>query len=143
MQLVVEKYISDRQSNGKLPSRALVSLNIVNMFNKISREIIAAEFPSLEGFADKLYEEDGETYIKMEDGWAVIPVTEVHHEDVEFFLETFNRLATPLGEVLNVTKTRIMTSTSHESIVNKMLASKDEKVVQIGESLPKSWKTDI
>ena len=75
----VEKYISDRESSGKLPSRALVSLDILNMFNEISREtlceIIATNFPSLEGFADMLYEEDGETYVKIEDGsWAVIPV---------------------------------------------------------------------
>jgi hypothetical protein len=58
MQLGVEKYISDRESSGRLPSRALVSLDIVNMFNAISRErlreIIAADFPSLEGFADML-----------------------------------------------------------------------------------------
>ncbi len=81
MQLGVEKYISDRESSGRLPSRALVSLDIVNMFNAISRErlreIIAADFPSLEGFADMLYDEDGETYVIMEDGsWSVIPVTE-------------------------------------------------------------------
>jgi hypothetical protein len=52
MQLGVEKYISDRESSGKLPSRALVSLGILNMFNEISREtlceIIATNFPSLD-----------------------------------------------------------------------------------------------
>jgi hypothetical protein len=205
MQLGVEKYISDRESSGRLPSRALVSLDIVNMFNAISRErlreIIAADFPSLEGFADMLYDEDGETYVKMEDGsWAVIPVTEgfaqgcpvsplfaaivlnsiiqkiqpmletkakerlrnndtgddsqgtiglimayvddvnilLHHDDVEFFLDTFNKLATPLGGVLNVTKTRIMTSTSNKSLVDIMLASPDENIVRTGESLDRA-----
>lgn len=35
------------------------------------------EFPKLEIFADMLYEEDGETYIKTEYGtWAIVPVCE-------------------------------------------------------------------
>ena len=62
----------------------------------------------------------------------------LHHDDVEFFLETFNKLATPLGGVLNVTKTRIMTSTSNKSLVDIMLASPDENIVQTGESLDRA-----
>ena len=61
----------------------------------------------------------------------------LHHDDVEFFLETFNKLATPLGGVL-ITKTRIMTSTSNKSLVDTMLASSDEKIVQTGESLDRA-----
>ena len=81
MQLGVDKYITERESNGDLPTRSLVSLDLINMFNAISREelreIIANDFPALESFADMLYEEDGETYVRMGDGsWAIIPVTE-------------------------------------------------------------------
>ncbi|KAL7506690.1 hypothetical protein ACHAXN_003926 [Cyclotella atomus] len=36
----------------------------------------------------------------------------LHHDDVEFFLERFEQLATPLGAVLNKEKTRIMTTTT-------------------------------
>eukprot|EP00956_Cyclotella_meneghiniana_P026978 scaffold59555_cov23-Cyclotella_meneghiniana.AAC.1 len=65
----------------RLPTRSLVSLDIVNMFNAASREelceIIANVFPTLEGFADMLYEEDGQTYVRMGDGsWTVIGVKE-------------------------------------------------------------------
>ena len=77
----VEKYISNLTDAGLLPSRALVSLDIRNMFNAISRhklrEIVREEFPSLEAFVDCLYEDQGSTVVKMEDGsWETIPVTE-------------------------------------------------------------------
>ena len=81
MQLGVDKYITERESSRQLPTRALVSLDLVNMFNAVSREelreIISNDFPALEHFADMLYEEDGETYVRMGDGsWSVIDVTE-------------------------------------------------------------------
>ncbi len=81
MQLGVDKYISEPEAEEKLPSRALVSLDIINMFNAISREdllsIVATEFPRIEAFTDMLYKESGETYVKMEDGsWAIIKVEE-------------------------------------------------------------------
>eukprot|EP00956_Cyclotella_meneghiniana_P041000 scaffold211404_cov36-Cyclotella_meneghiniana.AAC.3 len=81
MQLGVDKFITEPEEKKHLPTRALVSLDIVNMFNAVSREelreIIARDFPTLEGFADMLYEENGETYVRMGDGsWAVIDVEE-------------------------------------------------------------------
>ena len=175
MQLGGDKYISEPEAEEKLPPRALVSLDIINMFNAISREdfrsIVATVFPRIEAFADMLYKESEETYVKMEDGsWAVIKVEEgfsqgcpvspvfaaivlnailrkiqphleararlwlseghpgddghgtlglimayvdnvnvlLHHDDIEFFLDEFTRLARPRGGILNTTKTRIM-----------------------------------
>ena len=61
MRLGVEKYISTPESEGRLPSRALVSLDIRNMFNAVSRhklrEIIANEFPHLLPFTNMLYQD--------------------------------------------------------------------------------------
>jgi hypothetical protein len=79
--LGVEKYITGPENDGKLPSRALVSLDIKNMFNAISREqlihIISHHFPELANFAELLYAEAGSTKVKMEDGtWSTIPVEE-------------------------------------------------------------------
>ena len=51
------------------------------MFNAVSRErlreIISTKFPTLEHFADLIYDGAGETWVKMENGtWKVIPVQE-------------------------------------------------------------------
>ena len=51
------------------------------MFHEVSREklrqVLAAEFPELESFADCLYEDPGTTVLKRPDGtWEFIPVAE-------------------------------------------------------------------
>jgi len=81
IRLGVDKFITQKERNKELPTRALVSLDISNMFNAISRqklrEIIKREFPELEAFADLLYETEGATGVKMADGsWTYIPVRE-------------------------------------------------------------------
>jgi hypothetical protein len=158
------------------------------MFNAVSRErlreIISAKFPTLEAFADVIYEDSGQTFVRLENGeWEIISVTEgftqgcpvspvfaaivlndilstiqkelnlraeqrrvkgepgddnlgtldiilayvddcnvlLHHEDVLFFLDRFKQLAEPLGAVLNTEKTRILTTTTGSSLVNKLL----------------------
>ena len=77
----MDKFIHRKEAKNKLPTRALVSLDIKNMFNEISRqklrEIIGKRYPGLESFADLLYEEDGHTGVKMSDGtWTYIPICE-------------------------------------------------------------------
>eukprot|EP00985_Skeletonema_marinoi_P001259 scaffold512_cov162-Skeletonema_marinoi.AAC.1 len=42
-------------------------------------------------------------------------------EDVQFFLQRFKHYGVPLGAVMNTDKTRIMTSTSSQSILPKLL----------------------
>ena len=81
MRLGVEKYITNLENSGRFPSRALVSLDIRNMFNAISREklreLVRAKFPELVAFADLLYKKDGSTGVKLVDGrWRYIPVQE-------------------------------------------------------------------
>jgi hypothetical protein len=81
IQLATDKYIIDPENNGELPTRALVSLDIKNMFNAVSRErlreIISEKFPTLEAYADLIYDGAGETFVRLENGeWTVIPVTE-------------------------------------------------------------------
>ncbi|KAL7502262.1 hypothetical protein ACHAXN_000775, partial [Cyclotella atomus] len=81
LQLAVDKYIISNESANRLPTRALVSLDIRNMFNAISRErlreVISTKFPPLEPFADLIYDGVGETFVKLEDGtWTVIAVNE-------------------------------------------------------------------
>lgn len=81
VRLGVDKYIRQPELKGKMPSRALVSLDIRNMFNAISRqklrEIMHKRFPELENFADMLYENDGRTAVKLVDGsWRYIAVCE-------------------------------------------------------------------
>jgi hypothetical protein len=168
------------------------------MFNAISRErlreLIAEKFPTLEPFTDLIYEEAGETFVRLEDGsWTTIPVTEgfsqgcpfsptfaaivlndiltqiqpeletrakhrllqgnkgdddfgslgfvfsyvddtnavLHHDDVRFFLDKFCELGIPLGAVLNTTKTRILTSTSGTSLIDKMLNGTNPTITHI------------
>ena len=77
----VEKYISTPEDNFELPSRALISIDIRNMFNAVSREklreIIRLHFPTLEEFADLLYDDFGKVFAKKEDGsWLEIAVEE-------------------------------------------------------------------
>jgi hypothetical protein len=81
VQLAVDQYIIEPENNGNLPLRALVSLDIRNMFNAVSRErlreIISEKFPTLEAYSDLIYDGNGETFVRLENGqWTVIPVSE-------------------------------------------------------------------
>jgi len=59
MQLSIEKFIQEPQRDGHLPLRAAVFLDLVNMFNSISREemmhFIATQYPKLLPLAQMLY----------------------------------------------------------------------------------------
>ena len=67
IQLAVDQYIIEPEQNGDLPSRSLVSLDIRNMFNAVSRErlreIISKKFPTLEPYADLIYDGPGKTFV--------------------------------------------------------------------------------
>lgn len=81
MTLGVDKFITVPESKGLLPSRALISLDIKNMFNAVSRQklrhLMTNEFPELAAFADCLYEDRGVTMLKRGDGtWERIEVHE-------------------------------------------------------------------
>ena len=81
VQLAIDKYMIGPEKKKAFPTRSLVSLDIRNMFNAVSRErlreIIAEKFPSLEAFADLIYDDFGETIVRLEDGtWTSIPVEE-------------------------------------------------------------------
>ena len=81
IRLGVDKYITKREANNELPTRALVSVDIKNMFNAISRQklrqLISESFPSLSAFADLLYDEPGKIRLKRDDGtWDEHPVPE-------------------------------------------------------------------
>jgi hypothetical protein len=81
MRICVDKYIAQLEANGQLTSRVLLSLDIKNMFNAISRqklrEIVAIDFSELEPFVNMLYTEEGQTMVKLEDGtWGTILVKE-------------------------------------------------------------------
>lgn len=81
LRLGIEEYMTKPEARNGLPTRSLVSLDIKNMFNAISREkarqIISRDFPELDGFADCLYEDFGRQCLRREDGsWEVIEVQE-------------------------------------------------------------------
>ena len=81
LRLAVDKYMIQPEKAGRLPSRALVSLDIRNMFNAMSRQkarqIICREFPELEAFVDSLYADPGQQMVRCADGtWASLPVEE-------------------------------------------------------------------
>ena len=66
-----------------MPARALISLDINNMFNEVSRkklcQVISVEFPELLDFADCLYEEPGQTVLQLKDGtWELFPCARAH-----------------------------------------------------------------
>ena len=67
----INKYIAQLETEGRLLSRVLLSLDIKNMFNAISRqkfrEIVAGDFLELEPFTNMLYESEGQTMVKLED----------------------------------------------------------------------------
>ena len=72
MQLSVEKHIIEPQSRRDLPSRAIVFLDLKNMFNNISREkllhIIGTHFPELVPLATILYGLSGKAHYRWHDG---------------------------------------------------------------------------
>lgn len=202
IQLAVDQYIIEPEKNGDLPSRSLVSLDIRNMFNAVSRErlreIISEKFPTLEAYADLIYDGAGETFVRLEDGqWRIIAVTEgfsqgcpaspvfaaivlhdilsqiqpelehratqrkaagdlgddghgstgfslayvddvnavLHHQDVQYFLQRFKALGEPLGAILNTEKTRIMTTTTGNSLVERLKNHQNKGKVLTGHIL--------
>ena len=184
IQQACETYISIPQSQHRSPSRCIISLDIRNMFNAVSRqrlrEIIRKHFPLLTTFIEFIYGHDFDMYLRDADGiWRTIPVQEgftqgcplspilaaivlkdvlshldsdlrarararlqqgnpgddghggitdifafvddtnaaVPLEDVLFFLQRFQDLATPVNAILNADKTRILTSTTNSSAI--------------------------
>jgi hypothetical protein len=59
------------------------------------------------------------TMLLMNKAVKPTPATSIvtHHEDLLFFLQEFEQLATPLGCALNPTKTHILTSTDNTSAI--------------------------
>ena len=81
LRLAIEEYMVKPEARTGFPSRSLISLDIKNMFNAISREkarqIVSRDFPELEGFVDCLYQDSGRQCIRLADGsWDVIEVQE-------------------------------------------------------------------
>ena len=80
LRLGLDKYMLQCGNATLLPSRALVSLDIQNMFNAISRqkvwEIVYDLYPELQDLIDCLYEDDGTTCLKLDNWtWTEIPVS--------------------------------------------------------------------
>ena len=70
--LKVEHFIHKSEEANELPTCPLLSLDMKNMFNLISRErlrtsIMRTKYPELEAFSDMLYENEGQTADKMDD----------------------------------------------------------------------------
>ncbi|KAL7501910.1 hypothetical protein ACHAXN_000070 [Cyclotella atomus] len=53
----------------------------------------------------------------------------LHHDDIEYFLRRFIELGGPLGAILNTEKTRIMTTTSGTSILDKLTSHHDPQLL--------------
>ncbi|KAL7501804.1 hypothetical protein ACHAXN_000136 [Cyclotella atomus] len=178
------------------------------MFNAVSRErlreIIAEKFPTLEPYADLIYDGPGETFVRMENGeWRIIAVTEgfsqgcpaspvfaalvlhdilskiqpelekralqrkaagdlgddghgsigfslgyvddvnamLSHHDVEYFLQMFKKLGEPLGAILNTDKTRIMTTTTGKSLVERLKGHHNKGKQLLGHQLANTIST--
>ncbi|KAL7531480.1 hypothetical protein ACHAXR_004065, partial [Thalassiosira sp. AJA248-18] len=71
-QLATERYITGPQCRGEAPTRSFVSLDLVNMFNEVSREvmfyIIRVKFPHVLPLVVLLYRDPGTVFFKMADG---------------------------------------------------------------------------
>lgn len=82
-QLQIEKYIQRPQESNppQLPSRLVIFLDLINMFNRVSREelmhIISEEFPELLPLARLLYGRSVNVHHRWEDGsWRMIDMSE-------------------------------------------------------------------
>ena len=80
-QLQVDRFITQPQQAGTSPSRCLISLDMKNMFNEISREeifaVVEEYFPELTHITSLFYAEDGEVWLRMQDGdWSTIAMEE-------------------------------------------------------------------
>ena len=80
-QLSIEKYIQTPQSRNELPRRAMVFLDLRNMFNLVSREklrhVVATKFPELVPLVDLFYEDAANINLRWDDGsWRAISMLE-------------------------------------------------------------------
>eukprot|EP00956_Cyclotella_meneghiniana_P015018 scaffold22773_cov35-Cyclotella_meneghiniana.AAC.1 len=81
IQLQVDRFITQPQAAGRSPSRCLISLDLRNMFNEVSRDeilhIVHTFFPELLPLVTMLYNDAGDVWIRLEDGtWATIAMEE-------------------------------------------------------------------
>ncbi len=71
MQLSIEKFIKQPQTQNQLPTRAAVFIDLTNMFNSVSRtelfNTIAQHFPELHAFTTLFYAEPGQVHYKWKD----------------------------------------------------------------------------
>jgi len=179
MQTQVERYITNQPSHANPPSRVILLLDLVNMFNTISmvkaRDLIYTHFPHLLPLFDVLYFHPSKCWYRdpsgnrnfflrqegssqgcpfaaflaclvlheilnpvttslhqranrrrankdlSDDGHGGIGIVmayiddctaSLHYDDLDFFIEEFNRLGRPLGCILKETKCKILTSTT-------------------------------
>jgi hypothetical protein len=59
----------------------------------------------------------------------------LNHSDIKYFLNRFRELGTPLGAILNTEKTRILTTTTGESVVDRMKSHKNIGISMAGVAL--------
>lgn len=59
----------------------------------------------------------------------------LHHSDIQFFLDQFYKLGSPLGAILNTEKTRILTTTTGQSVVARMKAHRNIGISMTGIAL--------
>ena len=102
-QLVIKIYITEKEKNGQAPSRCFISLELSNIFNKISRdicfEIIEQKYPKLLPLVSMLYGKEGTVFFKITDGLCH---TQEMAEGVNQGCSLLATLATlVLGEVLH------------------------------------------
>jgi hypothetical protein len=81
IQLQVDRFITQPQLLGDSPTRCLISLDLRNMFNEISRDdildIIAIAFPEFLPLATMLYNECGDVWLKLDTNeWTAISMEE-------------------------------------------------------------------
>jgi hypothetical protein len=81
IQLQVDRFITQPQLAGDSPTRCLISLDLRNMFNEISRDdildIIEADFPELLPLATMLYNECGDVWLRLDtNDWTTISMEE-------------------------------------------------------------------
>ncbi len=81
MQLANKKYIDNSQQSGRLPTRAAIFFNLMNQFNRVSREefknVIATSFPELLPLATLFYDQPNTFHYKWNDGsWRCLLMEE-------------------------------------------------------------------
>ena len=130
--------VTEGFSQGCPASPVFAALVLHEILSKIQPEL---EKRTLQRKAAGDLGDDGHGSIGFSLGYVDDVNAMLSHHDVEYFLQMFKKLGEPLGAILNTDKTRIMTTTTGKSLVERLKGHHNKGKQLLGHQLANTIST--